>query len=235
VEAALREDQGVRTRILFIDSSRACSSVDEIDSKEVKVLTRDLICGTLRDGLGVSVCLISHTAKNGTSPRGSGEWAGAADSVLEFQPKDERGDIVRIVGMGRHPSFETNFEVLFDEDEGIPSGVGSGGRVAEAAARKEKGAFSEELLAAAEAFVRTTSAGGVSVRQICDHLSGAGFKISRSRRGPAFVERLLEHAPGLAKDYVGVGKKRFERISSDKKHNKKHGPEQKSKNASRRT
>jgi hypothetical protein len=101
--------ENLQTEILFIDSGRAASSVEENNSDEVLTVTRKFICAQVRDRLGISVVLINHAAKGiqGGS-RGSGEWDAAADSCLKLS-KDE--DTITLKGSGRHPPVEMVFTI----------------------------------------------------------------------------------------------------------------------------
>jgi hypothetical protein len=115
------KEQG--TEVLFLDSAKALSRLDENDAGEVAGFVRDFICGRLRDELGLTVVLVSHPSRGATSiVRGSGDWEAAGDSILHFQPHlvGQATRFVDVFGEGRHPSFELAFTL----DDLTPHGGG---------------------------------------------------------------------------------------------------------------
>jgi len=94
--------EGLKTEILVIDSTRAATSINEDKSDEVKEFVRGFLLRRLRNTQGISVIAISHAPKYGTGPRGSGEWAGGADSLWEVKRNDPLSSIVTVTLTGRH-------------------------------------------------------------------------------------------------------------------------------------
>ena len=106
-----------KAEVLIIDSTRSTSSVEENFSEQVMKITRNLCCDILRDKYGLSIILITHTAKGGAGARGSGEWFAGCESQLCFEPAPHKR-FIAISGEGRCPDVEFAFkaEIVFDKE-----------------------------------------------------------------------------------------------------------------------
>ncbi len=116
------------TQILWIDSSRAASSIDESKSEEVRLFVRGFLLQRLRNECAISTVLLCHPPKGGAGPRGSGDWSAGADSLWEITPPTDRfgrprapepGEptLFTLNGYGRHPPFRLEIELQVRDSE----------------------------------------------------------------------------------------------------------------------
>lgn len=179
------------TQVLYVDSCRAASNVDENDSAEVKKIVRGFFCGVLRNETDISTVLIAHTPKGANGARGSGEWTGGADCDLRFQPnEDGKPGPIKVVGVGRHADLEINFEF---ED------LGDGGAAIHPLTAEEswkKRQFSPIQLEAAHQYV-VQHPQGASQNDILYELQYRGMGLSRTK-GRAFLDAVRERYTDLA-------------------------------------
>jgi len=179
--------RGLGTKVLFVDSSRATSSTLENDSDEVRGLVRTLFCGHLRDTLGITTVLITHSPKGGSGARGSGEWVGAADSEWRFEPQSS--GTVKIKGLGRHPAFELTFAL---EENGENLAL----KAVTEEEERQREAFSASQLEMVCTLIRKNP-DGLSMIDIQGALKDAGMGIRRILLR-SFQDRLLQLNPTLA-------------------------------------
>lgn len=165
------------TQVLVIDSVRAASSIDENDSNAVRTFVRGFILQRLRNELGVSVIAVAHSPKYGSGPRGSGEWAGGADSLWDVKRPGGRDiDILTVTGTGRHAAFELNLELVVG---------GLAAKVIEVPSEEARQRVlghvleGEGMLAAARALAKAHP-GGLTHRILSDELRRQGFKFSQN-------------------------------------------------------
>lgn len=181
----------LETQILYIDSCRAVSNVDENDSAEVKKIVRGFFCGYLRNETEISTVLIAHTPKGAAGARGSGEWTGGADCDLRFQPpEDGKTGPIKIVGIGRHADLEINFEF---EDFGL-DGVAIRALTSEEFWKKRQ--FSPDQFETAHKYV-LEHASGVTQSAIMAELKYRGLSI-HGRHARTFLDAVRERYHDLA-------------------------------------
>lgn len=119
--ATLRQE-AEKPDVLYIDSSRGVTRIDEDDAGEVSEFVRGYLINQIRDVLGINIVLVAHPGKNSQSVRGSGDWEASADSIQSFKPNiptgEEHSTFTRVDGFGRHEDFSLNFAIDHFHEQG---------------------------------------------------------------------------------------------------------------------
>lgn len=189
------------TQVLFVDSARACASVEENQADSVKLVTRKLFCYRLRDALRMSVVLICHTPKGSTGAAGSVEWEGAADSVFSFQP---RNNDVQIDVRGRHANRALRFRLNSADDAGGPLSVAE---VLGSPTAHTMNLFSQAQFEEAHQLVHEAAEEGINRKQLFEALKGLNLGVGKSRQAP-FVEEFKRKYGNVVERLIKDGKSR---------------------------